>query len=346
MGNGGDDDGGVLMKKHLAEVRKIFAGHICGHLRRRTPQVDKKVYRLCVVIVLILCLGGCLGCGAGGRDFVTERQVATIKEGIIQEYPALLDKSLSDFEKTNLLRDWAYANSVGGGSTFDEHYDWSRSLAQNFVTLTKDFQDLNLSALCGGFAAYCALVYDAFGYEAISFDSGFADNNGATHVVTLCKIWDGEEKWILQDPTFNRAYVDADGVPLDIYEIMTLLKNGQDSQIHYSFGSTAGRYCLYNSLPSNAVLEDPTTISPGTLDYYPCLLGEVKEFGERYGILYDMRQPDVFQIQIQDTLENHLSALGYPPKADYLYLFPLGLYIGNVSDPTTMLEELQAFAVE
>lgn len=335
-----------MMKNHFAE------NHICGSKRRITSLGSKKCCFLMVCIILMLCIGGYLGYRVFGhylvvkiQDFQTNMQVAAIKKQIIQEYPALQDESISDFEKTNLLRDWTYANTVFGENTFDEHYIFSKSLAENFIALTKDFQGLEVSSLCGGVAAYCALVYDAFGYETISFDCGFADGNGATHVVTLCKIWDDGEKWILQDPTFNRAYVDAGGAPLDVYEIMTLLKNGQDNQIYYSFGNTAGRYCLYDSLPNSAALEDPTTINPGTLDYYPRLLGEAKEFGEQYGILCDMRQPDVFQIQIQDTLENHLSALGYPPRADYLYLFPLGLYIGNVSDPTAMLKELQAFAV-
>lgn len=334
-----------MKKSSLLLTGKAFSdGHICGYLRRRTPQVYKKLCCLCIVIALTVCLGGCSECRMAAQKFITERQVAAIKKGIIQEYPALLDESLSDFEKTNFLRDWAYANSVGGKSTFDEHYIFSQSLAENFVALTNDFHNLEVSALCGGFAAYCALVYDAFGYESISLDCGFADGSGATHVVTLCKIWDDGEKWILQDPTFNRVYVDVDGAPLDIYEILTLLKEKRDGEIHYSFGSTGGRYCLFDSLPNSAILQDPLTITPNTLDYNPCLLAEIKEHNGQYGVLCDMRQPDTFQTQMQDVLEEHLSTMGYPAKADYLYLFPIGLYIGNVSNPAEMLENLQAFA--
>ena len=274
-------------------------------------------------------------------------QIAAIKKQILEDCPKLKDDSLNDLERTNLLRDWAYANTNSLSDNFSEKMDYSKSLRENFISLTKGFQNFEVSALCGGLSAYLVFVYDAFGYQAISLDSQAPNGGLASHVVTLVQIQDeGEEKWIIQDPLFNRVYVGADGSPLDIHKLMTLLKEKRDDEICYSFGDTQARYVVFNSPPDIKELADPALIAPNTLEDYAYLKGEVKEVNSRYGVLCDMRQPLAFQVSIQRILEDTLGPEGYPPKADYLYLFPVGVNMGNVPDRAAMLAELQAFAVK
>lgn len=356
-----------------------------GVLRRR-------VACICVSVVLVLCLVGCSGnqgfiaepqepatepqgtaaepqgtaaepqepaaepqkATTEPQNLTTEEQAAVIKMEIIQEYPALSDASLSDFEKTNLLRDWAYANTVFGEDCFSDYYKPENSTIQNFVSLTEKFQNFELSAYCGGVSIYLALVYNVFGYEAMSLDSAvFSEDNMAmcSHVVTLCKILDGnqDEKWIVQDATFNRTYVDADGTPLDIFELLNMLKEERDEDIYYIFGNTQGRRVVSSTYPDIAVPESSATLEPNTFmqAYYPSLSNEPDMINDRYFVFRDMRQPSAYQRSVQSILNNTLGKRGYPPKADYLYLFPVGLYsIGYVSPPAITLSQLQAFAAE
>ena len=283
------------------------------------------------------------------QDLTIERQVAAIKEGIIREYPALLDESLGDIEKTNLLRDWAYAhtNFAAGNWNFGEHLKREYGLQYNFVNLTNGFQNYEIQGYCGMAAYYLCCIYDMFGYDTAVLGCAVPDEaNEASHAVTLCKIQDEEERWIVQDPTYNLVYADENGQPLDIYEIMTLLKQRRDKDIHYAFGDTQARYIVFDSAPNVTVVDDPSTILPDTLDRYAFLPGEIKEINGKYGILYDMRQPGSFQAQIQDILEETLGQDGYPAMTKYLFLRPVNISDSNISDPAAMLAELQAFAAE
>ena len=352
----------------------------------------RRIMCICVSVVLVLCLVGCSGdqdfiaepqgpgtelqesdtepqgsgaepqesntepqgSAAESQDLTIERQVAMIREEIVQEYPDLLSESVSDFEKTNLLRDWAYANTIFGEDCCFNYYKPEKPTIQNFVLLTENFQNFELSAYCGGVSTYLALVYNVFGYEAVSLDCAvFSEDNAAvcSHVVTLCKILDENqgEKWIVQDATFNRTYVDADGIPLAILELLNMLKERRDEDIHYIFGNTQGRRYVSSTYPDIAVPESPTTLEPNTFmqAYYPSLSEKPEIINDRYFVFRDMRQPSAYQRSVQSILNNTLGKRGYPPKADYLYLFPVGLYsIGYVSPPAITLSQLQAFAAE
>jgi hypothetical protein len=281
---------------------------------------------------------------AESPDPTIEEQVAIIKEEIIQKYPALLDDSLSDFERTNILRDWAYANTnfAAGNYNFAEHLKRELSLADNFINLTSKYRDYKVQGYCDSAAFYLCCVYDTFGYETAVLH--LAVGGEASHTLTLCRLNTEEGKWIVQDPTYNLVYTNKNGQPLDIYEIMTLLKQRQDRDIYYTFGDTQARYIVFDNLPNVAVVDDPSTIVPNTLNHYVFLPGEVKEINGKYGVLYDMRQPGAFQAQVQDILEKTLGQDGYPATTDYLFLRPVNISDSNIADPAAMLEELQTFA--
>lgn len=351
-----NDYGEILMKKNnlvsAIERRLPLDGHICGILRRRTPQDDKKLCCLCIGVVLMVCLGGCFGCGTTGQDLAAEKQVVAIKEQIIQECPGFLDEATNDFEKTNLLRNWVYTNTIFGEDNFSDYYAFANGVSPNFAALTEGFRNYEVSVYCGGVSTYLALVYNVFGYEAVTLDSALFDTDGnvlCSHVVTLCKISDesGNENWIVQDATFNRAYIDQYGDPLDIYELMSLLKEKRDEDIHYAFGSTQARRVMFSTAPSVPTVEEPLTIAPNTFSsgVYPYFPDEPEIINGRYYVWCDMRQPCVYQAQVQSILNDALVEKGYPPKADYLYLFPVACYsVENVTDPAMTIKTLQTFA--
>ena len=166
------------------------------------------------------------------KNKAPEWQVSTekLKERIDKDLPAL-NEHISDFEKVNLLREWAYANidisSTKALLAQDNNYLFN---SNNGYLLFSAFSEDRGGVWCYGAAIALMRLYIAYGFNASILDYGKL--GVMTHVVTLVKInHDRRQRMVIQDATFNLTYVDPDGVPYDYHEFVKVLKKRQRDKI-------------------------------------------------------------------------------------------------------------------
>jgi hypothetical protein len=159
--------------------------------------------------------------------------LASLQDQIAREYPTIHDPALSDWERVSQLRQWCWSHTPipqDRSGIYSIGWRW-------WVVTAPDIFELFASNSCG--ASYCSgaadalrLLYDAYGYEAYTVESGHAGGT-ETHVVTLVRIdHEGESLLSVQDAYFNVTFVEAaSGRPLDYYRMLALLAEGNDEAI-------------------------------------------------------------------------------------------------------------------
>ena len=236
-----------------------------------------------------------------------------IKAMIISENPRLKEPNLTDFEKTNILRQWVFDNVP---FVYPEDSDWLASNHYNVkspsnISLTERLH-LYLNGLagsyCAGTATTLAGIYELFGFKSYIINSG--DSLGlwsaATHVVTLVEIIDkGKTTLVVQDAYLNRTFINANNDPLDYFDLIAILKKRQTDLIANQWSKTILKPRLI--LANKRSLQMPTKVFTN---------GNII-------ILEEFSAPD-FDRQTREFL-NHQ---GYPQDIVYLLLFPFGAH-GN-----------------
>lgn len=94
------------------------------------------------------------------------------------------------------------------------------------------------AVMCQGVAYYLHLKYLEAGFRSylVGFQSAVF-----SHAMTLVEVQrkDGGPALIVQDPSFNLSYVDNEGEPLSIFEIMKLLSKGRHEDVIVKQGKPA-----------------------------------------------------------------------------------------------------------
>lgn len=138
-----------------------------------------------------------------------------LKQLVIKDYPQLENKNISDFEKVNYIRQWAFQNIlwhvIPSLDNKKEFKFYSKNAAQIFSAYYRKEGEV----LCGGSAQSLMKLYEDFGYQAYTMDMGIPGTT-VTHVVVLVSIEANAKKVLsIQDPTFNLTYVNNYGNPFD-----------------------------------------------------------------------------------------------------------------------------------
>lgn len=266
------------------------------------------------------------------------------KREILRDIPELSDASSSEFEKTCLLRDWAYGHLMYAAEaetqTVFDYWVGERDAAYNFTVLTDAYKNYDGGGYCWGCAAYLSALLATFGFDAVTLDMKLPGAN-ATHAVTL--VYLPGNGWIIQDATYNMTYVDETGKPITVQDLMTMLKSGNMDGYRHQFGETRLRYTTMSHEFGGETSD--TVYQPETQNYYPFYSTRpIVLCDERYVYLIDMRQPGAFEWQIMESLEKTLEPMGYPPKGEYLYLFPVAITVNYAERADGLLAELQRLA--
>jgi hypothetical protein len=160
--------------------------------------------------------------------------VGELKAKIYAEYPQLRNPLMSDWERINLLRQWAWSHTnhaFGISELVDINPDvaWDTLDAPGRYKLYE--QDRG-GSWCGGTAMALQRLYEMFGYQAAGVDSG-NPSIYATHVTTLVKIrHKGKDVIVMQDAYFNQGFADmATGDPLDYRDMVGRLARGEHQSI-------------------------------------------------------------------------------------------------------------------
>lgn len=248
-------------------------------------------------------------------DEAFEIAVEKIKDAI----PELSGDVYDDFEKTCAIRDWAYKKIIYSGDidTIDIEYSTRHTSEWNLMKFNEAFEQFRGGGYCGGCAQYLYCVYEALGYDTCTLSLSI--NEKATHVTTLVYV---DDKWIVQDATFNYTIIDEDGIPLSIQEIVRDCAEKKICDMEYSFGDTALRYVVYTNEQDVVPYEK---FEPNTLECYPLYEADIS-VDEDYIYLSNMEQPKCFEWQVEDILEDRLVPFGYSADLENLFLFPGGVY--------------------
>ena len=225
-----------------------------------------------------------------------------------KEYPEFYMDETTDFEKVNILREFVYRNSVfANGSEMlldiNNYLETDKNEKKQVLSLF----DLTIKKqggfYCDGFATMLTLLYRSMGYEAVNLNMIIDQENG--HALTLVKVG---ELWIVEDATFNQVYIKQDGEPLDIREIITYLRLGEDKNIVTQEGDYKYRFAI-------------STYSPAEWGcMYPYIeVLEEDQIKKQYFYLIDSTRK--YYEPMDSLLRKALSEEGYPSDEKYIFLY-------------------------
>lgn len=147
------------------------------------------------------------------------------------------------------VRNYAYANLEWAFDSkfvtnvekqiFKSGIPWEKKMYELLESNT-----LESTGYCGGTAYALSVIYNMFNYDSGTLDLAVFDENGnviGSHVVTLVKI---DNKWIVEDPTFNLTYKEH-GEHISIQDLIRKVKDGEINEIVASEGEERWRKGLF-----------------------------------------------------------------------------------------------------
>jgi hypothetical protein len=259
----------------------------------------------------------------------------SLRARIFGDYPALTDPAASDWEKTNLLRQWAWSHTptvAGRSGLLCCRPEWhGLSAAETFQA----FEEKSGGVWCGGAATALQRLYQLFGFEAWAVNTGSLEGRGS-HVVTLVRIEHrGEQRIIVQDAYFNLTFVDAETrEPVEYLQLVQRLAAGD----HASIAVRSPDYRDMPQWPSARVPADQRHgQSAAEIAASPCFWVMEEAFDSKLhpdGLLefVSPRRLDKFLARRCHDAEGKtikelawLEEQGHPPEIIYLFLYPLGM---------------------
>jgi hypothetical protein len=148
----------------------------------------------------------------------------SFEERLRAEVPEAFDLSLSGFDRTSALRDWAYRNIDAAGTTVvgTGAYDTRNFEGQHPADIFARFVGDERGVFCGNAAITLRNLYRHLGFEAWSLDVGIPGE--LTHVTTL--VWvDGMV--VVQDAYFGGSFG-----PVDVRDVIAGIRAGEPPEWH------------------------------------------------------------------------------------------------------------------
>jgi hypothetical protein len=147
----------------------------------------------------------------------------SLQRRLCVDAPGVFDPALGDWERTSLLRDWAYAHidvSATRG-TYDKRRFEDRSAPDIFEGFARD----EGGVFCGNASLALRQLYAYFGYRAWTLDSGVP--GVWTHTTTLVALPDRGGLIAAQGAYLGGSFQTADHEPLDIRKVIERLSRGR-----------------------------------------------------------------------------------------------------------------------
>ncbi|UBF24114.1 hypothetical protein K9N68_20600 [Kovacikia minuta CCNUW1] len=277
------------------------------------------------VVLLLAILAGCTSNAntplvQKSSDSAPEKASLTsdrlsINQLVSSQYPEIKNPQISDWQKANILRRWAYKNIVNSTAscTLEKVLkpDFYKKTTAELYTAFK--QDKG-GVWCGGASIFSEKLYRDYGFNVYTVNMG--KSGYLTHVVNLVEIQDkGQKKLVIEDASYNVTYTDLDGSPLDYFTFLKLLSQRKDNQIKTVKDNDGKRTLMLCK-------GDPFNIA--TLEFMKqkssaCV--EVPNVGtkcNRRVVLEDLTRDH----PLSSKTKQFLAKAGYKPDILYLYLYP------------------------
>ncbi|MGI0489072.1 hypothetical protein ACN4EK_26985 [Pantanalinema rosaneae CENA516] len=269
----------------------------------------------------------------------TDPEKDPLKAEIERAYPQMANLKISDWDKVNLLRRWAYRTiNVSSSSCLLENRLQSNFYKTTATELYNLFNQESNGVWCAGSAFFLVRLYNHYGYEAYVLSVGQQKDGSTellTHSVTLVKIQhQGQSLYSIQDAYANATFTTTSGSPLDWFNLLTVLNQKADQQIQVVQDDDGMRdviFCSGENYPPPSFYGTPT-------DKVPC---EKRANGNVHC---------QYRLTLEDLTDRHplsaptqqfLAKAGYKPNLLYMFLFPYGLNDGN-SENQALLDQAKS----
>ena len=162
---------------------------------------------------------------------------------ISKEYPEIGKENITDFEKVNILRSWAYEHTdLGGKIHLDSEPGFYQKKAPElyYYSLT----DTGGVTACSGVAVALNQLYVMYGYNSSYMAIG---DPTASHALNLVQInQSGKIVYTVQDAYFDYTFVDKKNNPIDYFDMLNLLRVDQYSDIVIKYGTKKPSDLIFN----------------------------------------------------------------------------------------------------
>lgn len=300
---------------------------LCGLSRMLRRIVIPSRLRYLVIVTALLGMGLSywimpLGWKLSTGETPKTREQSKVVVRIRQEIEGF--DNLDNFGRVEKIREWVYRNTDVAGTAgtllrYDAHPLHLKSLDEMFQL---HFDNIG-GHWCAGIAFMLHRLYEALGYKSYVYHYG--DQKGLTHSVTLVAVGD---KIYIQDAFLNYTYVDPDGNPMPLYEILSNLTNGKEAVVKDGLPMSRDVH-LANRPQTDTLLTgaypldglDPNTCTAVERKHLVCrakttLASFIRSYSELEGAY--------------DFLTSH----GLPRNLQYLLLFPFAVFSDQyVTDP-------------
>lgn len=233
---------------------------------------------------------------------LTPQEYASIIAHIEKDEPRLANPNLGDWERVNLLRQWACEHVLWGSDSVQYHTFFNMNCAE-FLSL---FEDNRGAVKCEGAAYFLMRLYKLYGYRASLLDLSIP--GAITHAVVIVEInYKGRPLSVIQGSYYNASYTDNNANPYDYREIISLLEKHKDPLIRVN-EYPREYYFLAKPEDNLSALYGVTIDQQKTPIHLPS--GWMK-----YPAHETLADFDKVAINIHEALQK----LGYPPKLIYLF---------------------------
>ena len=225
---------------------------------------------------------------------------------------------MSEYEKINTLRSYVYSHTYrvveqsekgGEKDVFDGFDSDKMDLYSYELTHMNSNGNITGGMQCGGFSWTLMNLYKVLGWDSVTLDmaifDGKADSAINSHLVCLVRY---KGKWIVEDPTFDCTYVDSNGVPISIFNLIKYVDNNEYEKI-ITIENNESRYAIYN---------DSITSLEELDDYYLVDYDSIYEYD---GFYYIKEKTDVDDYPISNVYEI-FEKEGYKKSELSLYAYP------------------------
>jgi hypothetical protein len=250
------------------------------------------------------------------------RENPPLTRRIAARYPRFEAENLADWERVNILREWVYhaAKEAEGPALLEKR------ISRSTHSLTAEeifyhFQHDRGGGKCGLIGMALMRLYQFYGYPAYLVNMGDV-GGAATHVVALVQInWKNKPLLAVEDAYLNLTFSDPDGLPLDYFRLMDILRRKESASFRIVEGDpgegrsllgadrqTLGRHWMVDDkIDSSAAAQTEGGLVKCTVRPSLSLLVE--------------RWPADWR--------EFLRRQGCPPEVVYLYLFPFSIHNGT-----------------
>ncbi|MGE0480679.1 MAG: hypothetical protein AB7Q17_09425 [Phycisphaerae bacterium] len=264
---------------------------------------------------------------------------------LYRDDPVIFSPTISDWERVNRLRRWAYSNTTWAYSypALLEVREAARYYQLGADELFSAFQRQAGGVYCAGASWAGMQLFQMFGYPTILLDLGDPVTQ-VSHVTAVVEIEHaGRLISVVQDVTFNLTYVDEWGLPLDYFAALARLRAGQTFRVRPSI---AGDSPPPATLIPLAELEHASpeqlaaaawTMVPGAVRFERLSNGEY--------VFWSHRNLARFEADLGDAYFDFLASRGQPRDLRYLLLFPFALYGTDAETALAFMQRVNRTAV-